>query len=221
MRVTFGDCVFDRGRRELTRHGASVHTGQKLLGLLELLIDSAPRAVTKKEIHRALWPDTFVSDATLTSLVTALRQAVGDAARAPRLVRTIHGYGYAFVGTVSCDGSSIAHSPDQSRAFRIILGDREIALPAGVHVLGRSADCAVFVDDTGVSRHHARITVGADRATLDDLGSKNGTILDGHRIEGTAVLADGSLIVLGATALKFRIFDAASSTETVSRHTEN
>ena len=47
------------------------------------------------------------------------------------------------------------------------------------------------------------------------------SFLDGHRIEGTAVLADGSLIVLGATALKFRIFDAASSTETVSRHTEN
>ena len=87
MRQAFGDCLFDRDRRELTHSGEAVHCGPKLLALLELLLDAAPRVLTKDEIHKALWPDTFISDATLTSLVAELRAAIGDAARAPRLIR--------------------------------------------------------------------------------------------------------------------------------------
>src|SRR6185295_6799431 len=103
MRLTFGDCLFDRERRELTRNGSVVHAGPKLLRLLELLIDTRPRALTKDEIHQALWADTFVSDSTLTSLVAELRAAIGDEARSPRLVRTIHGYGYAFCGEAAVE----------------------------------------------------------------------------------------------------------------------
>ena len=65
MRQVFGDCVLDRGRRELTRQGKTVHTSPKLLALLELMIDAAPRAVTKDEIHKAIWPDTFVAEIPL------------------------------------------------------------------------------------------------------------------------------------------------------------
>jgi DNA-binding winged helix-turn-helix (wHTH) protein len=101
MRVVFGDCVFDRASRELTCRGAVVHGGPKLLALLELLLDAKPRALTKDEIHKSLWGTTFVSDATLTSLVAELRAAIGDAARSPRFIRTIHGYGYSFFGEVS------------------------------------------------------------------------------------------------------------------------
>ena len=74
-RLVFGNCVFDRERRELTRRGSPVHAGPKSLLLLKLLMDSRPRALTKEEIHKRLWPDTFVSDATLTSLVAELRAA--------------------------------------------------------------------------------------------------------------------------------------------------
>jgi DNA-binding winged helix-turn-helix (wHTH) protein len=213
MRLGFGDCTFDRERRELTRHGSVVHTGPKLLRLLELLLDSRPRALSKEEIHTSLWTGTFVSDATLTSLVAELRAAIGDDARKPTLVRTIHGYGYIFCGDVS----SAAHQSGHERpggSYRIILGEREIALSHGQQVLGRAQDAAVFVDDVGVSRHHARITIGETGATLEDLGSKNGTILNGRAIDSPTVLADGALIVLGATALKFRVFNAAGSTET-------
>jgi DNA-binding winged helix-turn-helix (wHTH) protein len=213
MGVGFGDCVFDRERRELTRHGSVVHAGPKLLRLLELLLDSRPRALSKEEIHTSLWPGTFVSDATLTSLVAELRAAIADDARKPKLVRTIHGYGYIFCGDVS----TAAHRPGNERltgSYRIILGEREIALSHGEQVLGRSQDAAVFVDDVGVSRHHARITIGETGATLEDLGSKNGTILNGRAIDSPTLLADGALIVLGATALRFRVFKAAGSTET-------
>jgi len=191
-----------------------VHTGPKLLRLLELLLEARPRALTKEEIHKALWADTFVSDATLTSLVADLRAAVGDDARAPALVRTIHGYGYSFCG----DARPEAPASDGARAvpgvYRVVLGEREIALPSGTHILGRSRDATVFVDDAGVSRQHARITIDARGATLEDLGSKNRTTLNGSVIDGPTLLADGAVIVLGATALKFRVFRTAGSTET-------
>ena len=215
MRQAFGECVLDRDRRELARRGSTVHCGPKLLALLEALLDAAPRAVTKEEIHKTIWPDTFVTDATLTSLVAELRTAIGDDAKTPRLVKTIHGYGYAFIGGIVQVGSVVAPSTSSGR-FRVIAGERDIALAAGENIIGRSPDVAVFVDDVGVSRHHARITIDERGAAIEDLGSKNGTILDGARVERRTPLNDGALIVVGATALRFRIFSASTSTVTVS-----
>ena len=215
MRVVFGDCLFDRASRELTCRGAVVHAGPKLLGLLELLLDARPRALTKDEIHQALWGATFVSEATLTSLVAELRAAIGDDARSPRFIRTIHGYGYGFIGDVTVERMRARDDGLALVACRIIVGDREIPLAAGEHVLGRSGDATILIDDAGVSRHHARITIGAQSATLLDLGSKNGTMLNGSPIEGPVELTDGAVIVLGATALKFKIVEAFGSTETV------
>jgi hypothetical protein len=155
-----------------------------------------------------------VSDATLTSLVAELRAAIGDDARAPKLVRTIHGYGYAFCGEVAQDARSPAGRNEVSGVYRLVLGEREIALAPGEHILGRSKDASVFVDDAGVSRQHARITIDGRGATLEDLGSKNRTMLNGSVIDGPTRLDDGVVIVMGATALKFRVFRAAGSTET-------
>ena len=217
MRVAFGECVFDSDRRELIRHGSSVHAGPKVLGLLELLLDARPKALTKDQIHNALWSGTFVSDATLTSLVAELRTAIGDEARAGRLIRTIHKYGYAFCGDVAPAAAPEQSDRHAARRCRIVAGDREIALAPGAHILGRSNDAAVFVDDVNVSRHHARITVDDEGATLEDLGSKNGTMLNGAPVAGSTRLADGAVIVLGATVLKFRVLDTPASTETLVR----
>jgi DNA-binding winged helix-turn-helix (wHTH) protein len=216
MRDSFGDCVFDRDTRELTRGHTGVHCGPKLLTLLELLIDAAPRAITKEEIHKAIWPGTFVADATLTSLVAELRAAIGDDAKTPRLVRTIHGYGYAFIAEVQ-HVLAAGRPPDRGGLFRVIVGQREIVLAPGEHVVGRSEDADIVVDDGGVSRHHARITIDTRGATLEDLESKNGTILDGRTIQRATPLADGSLIVIGATALRFRIVASSTSTMTIAK----
>jgi DNA-binding winged helix-turn-helix (wHTH) protein len=213
MRQAFGECTYDRGRRELTCRGSVVHGTPKLLALLEILLDASPRAVTKEEVHKALWPDTFVADATLTHLVAELRSALGDSARAPRLIRTIHGYGYAFVGDISPARPLASAAP---RFYQLIVGDREIALPPGAHIVGRAPDVMICVDDSGVSRHHARITIGPSGAVLEDLESKNGTMLDGNPLQGPATLTDGALIVVGSTALKFRVIGAVDSTETIS-----
>ena len=98
MRVVFGECEFDSGRRVLLRHGSAVPLSPKAFQLLELLLDRRPEAVAKTELVERLWPETFVSDASLHNLVAEIRAALGDAPRAARYIRTVPRYGYAFHG---------------------------------------------------------------------------------------------------------------------------
>ena len=74
--------------------------------------------------------------------------------------------------------------------------------PARTSSLGRSTGVAVFVDDSGVSRHHAHITIDDRGATLEDLGSKNGTILTAARFSRRRRSPTAPSSSLGATALE-------------------
>jgi DNA-binding winged helix-turn-helix (wHTH) protein len=94
--VKFGSFVFDPAARQLTQNQRPVHITRKAVDLLVLLTSRSPQAVSKKEIHEHLWPHTFVSDMSLTTLVYELRACLGESARRQRHVRTVHGYGYLF-----------------------------------------------------------------------------------------------------------------------------
>jgi DNA-binding winged helix-turn-helix (wHTH) protein len=98
MRVSFGDCTFDSPSRTLERAGGTVRISGKAFQLLELLLAARPNPIAKEDLFARLWPDTFVSDANLASLVKEIRAAIGDDARAPRYIRTVHRFGYAFSG---------------------------------------------------------------------------------------------------------------------------
>ena len=98
MRVVFGECEFDSARRVLLRHGSVTPLSPKAFELLELLLDRRPEVVAKTEILERLWPETFVSDASLHNAVAEIRAALGDAPRAARYIRTVPRYGYAFHG---------------------------------------------------------------------------------------------------------------------------
>ncbi len=101
MKVLFGDCTFDSGARTLVRGSELVRLSGKAFQLLDLLLTARPKPIEKSELFARLWPDTFVSEANLASLVKEIRAAIGDDARAPRFVRTVHRYGYAFSGPVT------------------------------------------------------------------------------------------------------------------------
>jgi TolB-like protein/Tfp pilus assembly protein PilF len=101
MRLLFGDCSFDSDARTLQRGAESVRLSGKAFQLLELLLAARPNPVEKDDLFARLWPDTFVSEANLASLVKEIRAAIGDDARAPRFVRTVHRFGYAFSGSVT------------------------------------------------------------------------------------------------------------------------
>src|SRR5262245_66661937 len=98
MRFLFGDCVFDLDTRELTRGGKPVHIEPKAYRLLELLLTARPKALSKDELQDQLWPKTFVSERSLARLVEVIRSSLGDSAKEPHLIRTVHGFGYAFCG---------------------------------------------------------------------------------------------------------------------------
>jgi DNA-binding winged helix-turn-helix (wHTH) protein len=62
-----------------------------------MLIEQRPNAVSKEDIHTRLWPDTYVAEITLHSLVSEIRRAIGDDANDPQFIRTVHAFGYAFI----------------------------------------------------------------------------------------------------------------------------
>ena len=72
-------------------------------------------------------------------------------------------------------------------------------------MLGRDEGLAVTLRWSRVSRRHARIVVSGERALLEDLGSKNGTFLNGKRVTQPALLSDGDTLRLGRLLLVFRM----------------
>ena len=73
-------------------------------------------------------------------------------------------------------------------------------LQQGENIIGRAPEAQVRIRSTKVSRQHARILVEDDSATIEDLGSKNGTFLDGSRVERPTPLAHGDQLRLGQLA---------------------
>jgi hypothetical protein len=147
-----------------------------------------------------------------------VRAAIGDDGKRPSLIRTVHGFGYAFSGSLG-GPSEAARSERSTEAavFRLMWGKRELELGEGVSLLGRTDGCALWMDAPGVSRRHARIVVADGAATLEDLGSKNGTFVRGRRIASATPLSDGDEIAIGAALLTFRVFEPGRSTETLQR----
>lgn len=217
MRLRFGDWVLDSGTRELLRRGEAVALSPKAFQLLELLVRQRPNAVSKEELHQGLWPDTFVADGNLANLVNELRATLGDDARHPSILRTVQRYGYAF--QAGAESLPEAGAPATTGvAYRLIWGDREIALVTGENLIGRDQNAVVWVDDVSVSRHHARILIDESGARLEDLGSKNGTYHRGQKVEKAVSLSDGDALRLGSVAMVFRRLEAGASTATASKH---
>jgi hypothetical protein len=203
MRLDLGPLTLDTDRHQLFRGGEPVHVSTKAFALLELLVQTRPRALSKDEIQRELWPDTFVSDTSLTTLVNELRTVLSETARDPRLIRTVHGFGYAFEG---------AARPAPPTGCRLVWGERDVPLDEGENVLGRDAAARGSIPDASLSRRHARITVRGGIATLEDLASKNGTFVGETRVTKPTLLADGDTVRLGLVTLVFRSAPGTQST---------
>jgi DNA-binding winged helix-turn-helix (wHTH) protein len=203
--VRFGRFVFDESRRELTAGGRTVPLSPKAFELLAVLLDERPRAFSKAELRDRLWPGTFVGETSLPRVVGEIRRALCERPGEARLVRTVHRFGYAFSGD-AIDGatrSGPAPSDGQETGRALMWGDRVVPLAAGENVVGRDPEAALTIPSSLVSRRHACIVVTAERATLQDLGSKNGTICRERRVTGEVELADGDEIRIGPARLVF------------------
>lgn len=218
VRVVFGDCEFDSGRRLVLRHGRATPLSPRAFQLLDLLLDRRPEAVSKTELLEHLWPGTFVTDASLHNLVTEVRAALGDTPRAARYIRTIPRYGYAFHGDAQpVSAFAGGPSPIARAGPRLISPGGDWPLSEGPNLVGRDPDCAVRIDSPTVSRHHARIVVSGGDARVEDLKSKNGTYVNGRVATEPLPVNDGSEIRVGSVTMTYRNLDRLDSTLTQRR----
>ena len=215
MTTRFGPFSLDAGTRQLVRDGREVPLSPKAFQLLQLLVQNRARAMSRQELHQQLWPSTFVLETNLASLIAEIRRALDDRVAKPQFIRTMHRFGYRFVGHV--DEPAIAPG-DVARAAGcwLVWETRQVPLIEGINVLGRGTDASVWIDASGVSRHHARIAVAGGEATLEDLSSKNGTYVAGEPVTTSRRLSDGDQIRLGSVVVTFRIPKTPVATETVS-----
>lgn len=216
MIYRFSDFAVDVRTRRLLRNEEELHLSPKAFELLLILIENRAQALSKVELQQKLWPSTYVLETNLAGLVAEIRHVLGDPADDPLYIRTMHRFGYWFVGAVSEQGVPAGAIPTHDR-YWVLWETRQIPLNPGDNILGRAPDASVWIDAPGVSRHHARISLEGGDATLDDLGSKNGTYLGGQLVTAPSALTDGDQIRLGSVVVTFRIPPPAGSTETA-RH---
>ena len=208
--VRFGEFILDTDTRELLQGRRPVHLSPKAYRLLTILVEDRPRALSKADLLRRLWPETYVVEANLANLVGEIREALGDDPRRPRHVRTVHGFGYAFQGAATDEEPTTA----SGAIYRLIWKGGRATLSEGEHILGRDAEASVSLDSPSVSRRHARILVAGGQATLEDLGSKNGTLVNDRRVGSPQPLADRDTLSVGSVELTFRILSPAATTRT-------
>jgi hypothetical protein len=212
-RVRFGAFELDPETRELLRGGDPVALSPKAFDLLTILVADRPKAISKSDLQERLWPETFVVEKNLANLVSEIRDAIGDDPSNPRFVRTVPRFGYAFRETGGPAGPG-RPARRVGLSFRIKWVTGSLTLDPGEHVLGRDPDAEIYLDSPGVSRRHARIAIATDRATIEDLGSKNGTFVGDERVDGSRLLGDGDIITVGSVKLAFRVLQTPNSTKT-------
>jgi len=208
MSMRFGPFLLDGPRRQLLRARTPLHLTPKAFDLLSILVAQSPHVVSKRELHHALWPDTFVSDASLTGLIKELRRVLHDDGLNVPVIRTVHRIGYA-CGLEVERNTHVRHA-----SHWLVLHGRRVFLRDGDNIIGRDPASEVCLEMPGVSRRHARIAIDADSVRLEDLGSKNGTTIGESRIRTAVALGNGDRLGFGPVVAVYRTSGAGISTET-------
>jgi DNA-binding winged helix-turn-helix (wHTH) protein len=226
MTIRFYDCVvpdtFAFGAFELDVAAFSLRRGGERLRLekipmevLILLVRCQGALVGREEIRAALWrPRVFVEhDAAINTAIRKVRQVLEDDADMPRFVETVVGKGYRFVAPVTRRSTGSSSRGIGMSSHSVFRGKQEFCLETGDNVLGRDPGAQVRVDHPSVSRRHAKIVLRAGRATLEDLDSRNGTFVNGRRLDTPTELGHGTVIGLGPITLTFVSRSASRSTQ--------
>ena len=87
--------------------------------------------------------------------------------------------------------------PTAMPRFLLAYGTRDVVLPKGEFIIGRSPQCDLFIDDTLISRRHCRLRVDEEGVEIEDLGSRNGVFVNGKRVSAKQRLKHGDVMLLG------------------------
>src|SRR5262247_3952316 len=116
--LVFGQFRLDLRDERLWRGHAATPLSPKTFEVLRCLVSQAGHLVTKDALLEAVWPATVVSESILTVAIRTLRRVLGDQARTPRFIETVHGRGYRFIApvsaTISPERPAMIESPRRS-----------------------------------------------------------------------------------------------------------
>jgi predicted component of type VI protein secretion system len=124
-------------------------------------------------------------------------------------VRTVHGVGYAF-NDLGSEAAAVLEA-----AAWLVGPTSRTAVPPGHSVIGRDGDDVLAIDSPTISRRHARLEVSDGTATVEDLGSKNGTFVNEERVANMKRLNEGDTLRVGSIVFTFRFARPGSSTQTI------
>jgi DNA-binding winged helix-turn-helix (wHTH) protein len=218
MAYRFGPFLYDPISHGLLREGAEIPLTHKGRELLLLFLHNPGRLLTREDITERVWPDVAVTDDAVRFQVGELRKAFGT--EGETFIRTIRREGYRWEAQVRGEARGpVRPATDGDIAARpgrrlLVLESRELPLVEGENVIGRDPESALWIDDSSVSRQHARIVVVGSEVTLEDLRSKNGTFLNGKKIGQGTSLSDGDEIRIGPQKMLFRSMLRLGTTQT-------
>lgn len=199
---------------------------------MDVLVFMAGRrdeVLSKETIIDEVWAERYVGDGVLRRQIVELRRALGDDTRHPSYIENIPKRGYRLVarvhqlepeGVVRAAGAAGSaagprdHGTLASRRGHVCAlrwGFDDLLLREGRNTIGRAPECDVQIPSDRVSRRHARIVVTDGRAVIEDLGSKNGTFIDGRPLAGPTELTDGAQISIGPAVMTYSGFFTAET----------
>ena len=208
MLLGFEDFALDMDRRELRCGGTLVAIQPQVLDVLACLVANHDRVVSRDDLIEAVWGGRIVSELTLTTRVASARRAIGDTGKAKRLIRTLHGRGFRFVGEVAEIATQVASAPAAQTnlkawspddrlpiavlPFESLTGDPESeSLAAGLAQDLIAALCRV--PELLVIAHYAVKEFRDRPASLDVVGDKLGVR---HVINGSLQIRSGAVRVV-------------------------
>src|SRR6266850_473056 len=129
--VDFGPFRLDAPNSRLLRDGKPVALTPKAFDVLRYLTSQPDRLVTKRELLSAVWPDVFVSDASIKVCVREIRKALRDSTKVPKYIETVHRRGYRFIAPVSAA---------KKEGFKRVIDEAETERGFGQLLVGRESE---------------------------------------------------------------------------------
>jgi DNA-binding winged helix-turn-helix (wHTH) protein/tetratricopeptide (TPR) repeat protein len=160
--MAFGPFRLDPRTDSLRRDGVEMRLRPRTLAVLRYLVERPARLVTKDELLSAVWPEADVGEAALTVCVNEIRKALGDDARAPRFVETVHRRGYRFLGSIQSDSRDAPSSPAlvgrqrelailQTWLEPVLRGERRVGFVTGQAGVGKTTLLETLVGSVAAS----------------------------------------------------------------------
>lgn len=197
----FGPFHLDLQAGELRKNGQQLEVRPKVFDLLVYLVQNRGRLLPKEALLEQVWSDVVVSDTSLTRTVADLRELLDDAPEQPKYIQTMPRRGYKFVAAVEEIRSAPARLSGTASGLSLLHGAKEYPLREGTHLIGRGREADIPLFTSSTSRQHARVHVSSEDVILEDLGSMNGTRVNGQRISGSVELKLGDQIEVGGETL--------------------